>query len=317
MAKATSTTRPTRAPTAPRKGRKAVPADTGTAARQQAPTGRRRAAKPTTAKAPNKFDDIARAVAQDDTDLAKQLQASITQPKAKPVVTRPDAKVVGKEPATERQATARQAKKTPTNGKVDGKPKATGNGKTFSGRPTTKIETVAARVKEAGLRVRSDADIDALATRLRATPDAVSAWLASRNGQQPAKVTKTTAKTTTKAPAKSTDKTKPKVEEPKAPRNPTVLVGHPWTGPVPDGLPEVKGCTLAVRYSVQLDDGLIVSQLWGVRDRDGKHITDAWQWPLDFRPKAEVSGRGRKVTLKDRTKKGLQVWLAKEGLTDK
>ena len=178
---------------------------------------------------------------------------------------------------------------------------------TFKGRPTGNVQTVAARVKELNLRVRSDADIDALATRLRATPDAVSAWLASRNGQQPAKVTKTTAKT----------KPKPKAEEPKEPKAPTILVGHVWEGPTPDGLPELKGCTLAVRYTVQLDDGLIVSQLWGIRDKDGQHITDAWQWPLDFRPKAEVSGRGRKVTLKDRTKAGLQAWLAKEGLTDK
>jgi hypothetical protein len=208
----------------------------------------------------------------------------------------------------------------PTKVQANGKPTTT-----FKGRPTGNVQTVAARVKQLNLRVRGDADIDGLAARLRATPDAVRQWLDNRNGSRPAatdkpaKVTKSMAKTTTKAPAKTVAnrQNKPKAEEPKEPKAPTIMVGHVWEGPTPDGLPELKGCTLAVRYTVQLDDGLIVSQLWGIRDKDGQHITDAWQWPLDFRPKAETSSRGRKVTLKDRTKAGLQAWLAREGLTDK
>jgi hypothetical protein len=197
---------------------------------------------------------------------------------------------------------------------------ASGNGKVFAGRPTTKVETVAARAKEAGLRVRKDADPADIASRLRATVEATAAWLDSRNGSTPAAPASSKAKATTKAPApkaKGTTKAPAKdAPAPKASKAPTIMVGHVWEGPTPDGLPELKGCTLAVRYTVQLDDGLIVSQPWGVRNAGGEHITDAWQWPLDFRPKAEVSGRGRKVTLKDRTKKGLQDWLAKEGLTD-
>jgi hypothetical protein len=96
--------------------------------------------------------------------------------------------------ATKPATPARPAKPTrPTKGQ------ATGNGVSFSGRPTTKAETVAARVKKAGLRIRADADVDAIAARLRATPAAVSAWLATRNGAP----TKPPAKATTKQPAKA------------------------------------------------------------------------------------------------------------------
>jgi hypothetical protein len=62
------------------------------------------------------------------------------------------------------------------------KGQATGNGVSFSGRPTTKAETVAARVKQAGLRIRADADVDAIVARLRATP------ARSRHGWLPATV---------------------------------------------------------------------------------------------------------------------------------
>ena len=325
MAKATTQTKPR----PPRKPARASADGQGTSRARKPATGRQ------TAK-PNPFDDIARQVNADQEakdreagrdGLTPALSKSVDQAMVKRsdtrAATKPAKPARPAKPATPakpaKPATpAKPVKPTvPTKVQANGKPTTT-----FKGRPTGNVQTVAARVKELNLRVRSDADIDALAARLRATPDAVRQWLDNRNGSRLAPTAPSTPKVsapnaTTKAPAKSTDKAKPKVEEPKAPRNPTVLVGHPWTGPVPDGLPELKGCTLAVRYSVQLDDGLIVSQLWGIRDRDGKHITDAWQWPLDFRPKAEVSGRGRKVTLKDRTKKGLQAWLAKEGLTDK
>jgi hypothetical protein len=281
---------------------------------QKARNRRESVSKPTTAKAPNKFDAVAAAVASGDDDLARQLAASIGHGKGK-APTAPKATAKGK-PAKD-------------NGKVDPKPKATttkatSNGVTFAGRPTSNQATIAARAKEAGLRIRKDADPADIASRLRATVEATTAWLDSRNGSAPAPKAKATA-TAPKAPAPKAPAPKAKASKapvkdapaPKEPKAPTILVGHRWSGPVPDGLPEIKGCTLAVRYTVQLDDGLIVSQLWGIRDADGKHITDAWQWPLDFRPKVETSSRGRKVTLKDKTKAGLQAWLAKEGLIDK
>jgi hypothetical protein len=36
---------------------------------------------------------------------------------------------------------------------------------------------------------------------------------------------------------------------------------------------------------------------------------------LDYRPKRETLGNGRKLVLKDRTTAGLQTWLIKQGLT--
>jgi hypothetical protein len=302
MAKATTQTKP-RPPRTAAGGRskpaRASADGQGTSRARKPATGRR------TPK-PNPFDDIARQVNADQEakdreagrdDLTPALATSVDQAKAKRSGTSRAATKPAKPARPAKPATpAKPVKPTPPT-------KATDNGKpttTFRGRPTGNVQTVAARVKELNLRVRPDADIDALATRLRAVPAAVAEWLATRNGKQPAKVT-----TRAKAPAKSTDKA------------PTIAVGHVWDGPVPDGIPELRGCTLVVRYTVRQDDGIIVSQLWGIRDKDGQHITDAWQWPLDFRPKVETSSRGRKVTLRDRTKKGLQEWLAKEGLTDK
>jgi hypothetical protein len=162
--------------------------------RQKARNGREAAAKATTAK-PNPFDDIARQVNADQEakdraagrdDLTLAAATSVDQAKMKSSGTR--------RAATKPATPARPAKPTrPTKGQ------ATGNGVSFSGRPTTKAETVAARVKQAGLRIRADADVDAIAARLRATPAAVSAWLATRNGAP----TKPPAKATTKQPAKA------------------------------------------------------------------------------------------------------------------
>jgi hypothetical protein len=165
------------------------------------------------------------------------------------------------------------------------------NGVTFSGRPTTKVETVAARAKEAGLRIRADADVDAIATRLRATPDAVSAWLATRKGAP----TTAKAKPTTKAPS--------------------VDLQHVWEGPVPKDIPELKGANLVVRYEVRPDDGTVWATLHQVLGPDGKVMPDFWRLPLDYRPKRETLGNGRKLVLKDRTTTGLQTWLIKQGLT--
>jgi hypothetical protein len=158
---------------------------------QKARNGREATAKATTAK-PNPFDEIARQVNADQEakdraagrdDLTPAVAKSVDWAKAKPSGTR--------RAATKPATPARPAKPTrPT------KIQASGNGVSFSGRPTTKVETVAARVKKAGLRIRADADVDAIAARLRATPDAVSAWLATRKGAP----TKPQAKATTKRP---------------------------------------------------------------------------------------------------------------------
>ena len=171
------------------------------------------------------------------------------------------------------------------------KVQANRNGVTFGGRPTTKVETVAARAKEAGLRIRADADVDAIATRLRATPDAVSAWLATRKGAP----TTAKAKSATKAPS--------------------VDLQHVWEGPVPKDIPELKGASLVVRYEVRPDDGTVWATLHQVLGPDGRVMPDFWRLPLDYRPKRETRGNGRKLVLKDRTTAGLQTWLIKQGLT--
>ena len=62
-------------------------------------------------------------------------------------------------------------------------------------------------MKQLGLRVRADADVDAIAARLRATPDAVQAWLDGRIRQQSAKVTTAKTKPATKAAADALVKT--------------------------------------------------------------------------------------------------------------
>jgi hypothetical protein len=89
------------------------------------------------------------------------------------------------------------------------------------------IPTLAKSVDRAkGKRSRTSqaaTNVDAIATRLRATPDAVSAWLATR------KRAPTTAK------AKSATKA------------PSVDLQHVWEGPVPKDIPELKGASLVVR----------------------------------------------------------------------
>jgi hypothetical protein len=174
---------------------------------------------------------------------------------------------------------------------------------TFSGRPTTKAETVAARVKKARLRIRADADVDAIAARLRATPAAVSAWLATRNGAP----TKPQAKVTTKQPAKA----KPKPKQIKPDKVPTITLGQLWGDKKPDWL---YRCTLVTRYEVR-PDGTVWSTLDQVLGPDGKVVKDFWRLPLDFRPTQQVTGNGRKLVLKDRTIAGLQTWLIRAGLT--
>jgi hypothetical protein len=153
-------------------------------------------------------------------------------------------------------------------------------------------------VKQLGLRVRFDADIDAIAGRLRATPDAVSAWLEARNRKQP---------------AKAKDRVKSKQQQPKQGKPakvPTITLTRLWTDKKPDWL---HRCTLVTRYEVR-PDGTVWSTLDQVLGADGKVLEDFWRLPLDYRPTQAVQGNGRKVVLKDRTIAGLQAWLIRQGL---
>jgi hypothetical protein len=248
---------------------------------------------------PNPFDEIARQVNADQEakdraagrdDLTLAVAKSVGRATVKPSGT--------SQAATKLATPARPAKPTrPT------KVRANGNGVTFSGRPTTKVETVAARVKQARLRIRADADVDAIAARLRATPAAVSAWLATRYGAP----TKPPAKATTKPPAKA--KAKPKQIKPD--KAATITLGHVWDDKKPDWL---YRCTLVTRYEVR-PDGTVWSTLDQVLGPDGKVVEDFWRLPLDYRPTQEVQGNGRKLVLKDRTIAGLQTWLIRAGLT--
>lgn len=242
------------------------------------PARGRQTAKTTGPTKPNPFDDIARQVIAEQEakdreagrdDLTPTLAKSVDQAKGKLSRT----SRAGTKPAKPTQPTKVQANR---------------NGVTFSGRPTTKVETVAARAKEARLRVRAGADVGAIATRLRATPDAVSAWLATRKGAPTTK-----AKSATKA--RSVD------------------LQHVWEGPVPKDIPELKGASLVVRYEVRPDDGTVWATLHQVLNPDGKVMPDFWRLPLDYRPKRETLGNGRKLVLKDRTTAGLQTWLIKRG----
>jgi hypothetical protein len=292
----TTTQTPARAPRKPAGRSKGNQPASGR--RQKARHGREAASKATTAK-PNPFDDIARQVNADQEakdraagrdDLTPAVAESVDQAKAKPSGT--------SRAATKPATPPRPAKPTrPT------KVQANGNGVTFSGRPTTKAETVAARVKKARLRIRADADVDAIAARLRATPAAVSAWLATRNGAP----TKPQAKVTTKQPAKA----KPKPKQIKPDKVPTITLGQLWGDKKPDWL---YRCTLVTRYEVR-PDGTVWSTLDQVLGPDGKVVKDFWRLPLDFRPTQQVTGNGRKLVLKDRTIAGLQTWLIRAGLT--
>jgi hypothetical protein len=264
--------------------------------RQKARHGRGSAAKATTAK-PNPFDEIARQVNADQE--AKDRAAGrddLTPPSAK-AVDQATAKPSGTRRAATKPTTPARPARPPRATKV----RASGNGVTFSGRPTTKVDTVAARAKQAGLRIRADADVDAIAARLRATPAAVSAWLATRN----ASPTKPQAKATTRHPARA----KPKPMQPD--QAPTITLGRRWDDKQPDWL---YGCALVTRYEVR-PDGTVWSTLEQVLGPDGKVVEDFWRLPLDYRPTQQVTGNGRKLVLKDRTIAGLQTWLIRKGLT--
>ena len=267
-------------------------------ARHKARKGREAASTATTAK-PNPFDDIARQVNADQEAKDRQAGRDDLTPAAATSVGQATAKPSGTNRAATKPATPPRPVKPPRPTKLQ----ANENGVSFSGRPTTKAETVAARAKQARLRIRADADIAAIAARLRATPAAVSAWLAARNGA-PAKPQ---AKVRTKQPAKA--KAKPK--QVKSDKAPTITLGHLWGDKQPDWL---YRCTLVTRYEVR-PDGTVWSTLEQVLGPDGKLLEGFWRLPLDFRPTQEVQGNGRKLVLKDRTIAGLQTWLIRAGLT--
>jgi hypothetical protein len=284
---------------APRKANRPSQGNQKTSARQKPATGRQPAKTARPAR-PNPFDDIARQVIADQEardraagrdDLTPTVATSIDQATAKRSGTT--------QTATKPMTPARPAKPTaPTTPAHPTKVQRTRT--TFKGRPTSNPETIAARAKQLRLRVRADADLDAIAARLRATSDGVSAWLATRNGTAPT----TTARSVTKAPAKPTTAKAPSVD-----------LRQSWEGPVPKDIPELKGASLVVRYEVRPDDGTVWTTLQQVVGPDGKVLPDFWRLPLDYRPKRETLGNGRKLVLKDRTIAGLQTWLLKHGLT--
>jgi hypothetical protein len=287
----TATTQtPARTPRKPAKGNQPA-----SGRRQRARNGRESASKATTAK-PNPFDDIARQVNADQEAKDRAAGRDDLTPAAANSVDLATVKPSGASRAATKPATPTRPAKPTRATKVQ----VTGNGVSFSGRPTNKVETVAARVKKAGLRIRADADVDAIAARLRATPAAVSAWLAVRNGAP----TKPPAKVTTRQPARA----KPKQVKPD--KAPTITLGHLWGDKKPDWL---YRCTLVKRYEVR-PDGSVWSTLDQVLGPDGKVVEDFWRLPLDFRPTQEVTGNGRKLVLKDRTIAGLQTWLIRAGL---
>jgi hypothetical protein len=297
MAHKTATTQSP--PRAPRKANRPVQGNQKASTRQKPATGRRPAKTARPAR-PNPFDDIARQVIADQEARDRAAGRDDLTPTAATSIDQATAKRSGATRTTTRPATpARPAKPTaPT--KSAWPTKVQGPRTTFKGRPTSNLETIAARAKLLRLRVRADADIDAIAARLRATPAAVSVWLATRNGAPPT----TTARSVTKAPAKPTTAKVPSVD-----------LQRIWQGPVPKDIPELKGASLVVRYQVRPDDGTVWATLQHVVGPDGKVMPDFWRLPLDYRPKRETLGNGRKLVLKDRTIAGLQSWLVKQGLT--
>jgi hypothetical protein len=280
----------TQKPRKPRKPARASADGQGTSRARKPATGRR------TAK-PNPFDDIARQVNADQEakdreagrdDLTPALAKSVDQAKANRSGTSRAATKPAKPARPAKPATpAKPVKPTvPTKVQANGKPTTT-----FKGRPTSNPTTIAARAKEAGVRVRKDADPADIATRLRATVEATTAWLDSRNGSAPAK-------------AKAV---KPKSDA----KPPTITLGHVWSDRQPDWL---YRCTLVIEYQHN-SDGTVVSTLVQVLGPDGKVYEDFWRLPLDYRPVVETHRNGRKLILKgDGSASALKGWLLKEGL---
>jgi hypothetical protein len=300
MARKTTTTTPPTPTRTPRKAAKASRVVQDGNGPQKGTTARPRASKDGAKGKANRFDDLARAAVAGagTTDLTAQLQQSLDQAKAKPKDSPKETARDVVQPAHRTVKEADDAKAKP----AKAAPKATSNGKTFKGRPTSNVDTIAQRAKDIGLRVRRDADIDAIAARLRATPDAVRAWLTSRDGSKPTATTKAT-----------TAKAKPKPEA-KAPAQLAVTLRHKWVDREPDYL---RGHTLVVSYRVDPADGAVWMTITAIEGPDGAQLPHRGMLlPVDFRPQRQVMDNGRRVVLKDRTISGLTAWLAKEGLTE-
>jgi hypothetical protein len=117
--------------------------------------------------------------------------------------------------------------------------------------------------------------------------------------------------------ARSVDRPKAKparAQAARGSRRPVITVQRGWSGPVPRGMPELKGASLVTRYEVRPDDGTVWSTLSQVLGPDGRPLEDFWRLPLDYRPHPETLGNRRKVVLKDRTREGLKAWLVNAGL---
>ena len=196
MARKTATTQsPARAP---EKADRESQGNQKASTRQKPATGRQPAKTARPAR-PNPFDDIARQVIAEQEARDRAAGRDDLTPTS---ATSTDPATV-KRSGTSRTATKPTTPARPAKPTAPTKPArpttAQGNRTIFKGRPTSNPETIAARSKQLGLRVPADADIEAIAARLRATPDAVSAWLATRSGAP----TKPPAKATTKQPAKA------------------------------------------------------------------------------------------------------------------
>jgi hypothetical protein len=137
-------------------------------------------------------------------------------------------------------------------------------------------------------------------------------WKAATSVDQPkAKPTRARATRDGRRPSRQpTARSRPK----SAAKPPVITVQRGWSGPVPRGMPELKGATLVTRYELRPDDGTVWSTLSQVLGPDGRPLEDFWRLPLDYRPHPETLGNRRKVVLKDRTRDGLQAWLVKAGL---
>jgi hypothetical protein len=133
--------------------------------------------------------------------------------------------------------------------------------KTTANRFDDVAKAAAAGASTADLTAQLQQSLDRTkAARPKATPKATTAKpKATGNG----------AKSTAKQPAaKATAKAT--TAKPKPTRPPHVDVEHPWSGPVPKGIPELKGASLIVRYELRPN-----GEVWWSRRASWCHSTSA------------------------------------------
>src|SRR4029453_4969649 len=160
MARKTATTQsPARAP---RKANRASQGNQKASARRKPARGRQPAKTARSAR-PNPFDDIARQVIAEQEAGARAAGRDDLTPTVATSIDQATAKRSGTpRTATKPMTPARPAKPTaPTTPAHPTKVQRTRT--TFKGRPTSNPETIAARAKQLRLRVRADADLDAIA----------------------------------------------------------------------------------------------------------------------------------------------------------